>query len=285
MTIPFRWGQGHRMQRLVTRIRLGALMLLPVALWGCAPVPLVYEDDRRLSRMLCEVGEQRVTLSPRFSYDLPGPLRRPPCGTIKSGFNYDKVRDIQSASASGSFRSGELVVLASSRWIIVESLLDGKDEGTLYSPEQFLQNKLDLMDISQNEPRPDQIDWVTRQGMQCLRFYDMWHSPTGEWEEDIQYWCWENQSGLKQPFSVRAGQRLPEGTKGYDLDEAFLLPFFQSLKINRLSGIALAEADARIKAACAHVKSRYDQQLNWGADYPDKRLTRQRLRSCGYDAP
>ncbi|XXD79301.1 hypothetical protein J3P95_21885 [Pseudomonas sp. Z5-35] len=273
------------MRCLATRIRLVALMLLSIALWGCAPVPLVYEDDRRLSRMLCEVGEQRVTLSPRFSYDLPGPLRRPPCGTIQSGFNYDKVRDIQSASASGSFRSGDLVVLASSRWITVESLLDGKDEGTLYSPEQFLQNKLDLMDISQNEPRPDQIDWVTRQGMQCLRFYDMWHSPTGEWEEDIQYWCWENQSGLKQPFSVRAGQRLPEGTKGYDLDEAFLLPFFQSLKINRLSDIALAEADTRIKAACAHVKSRFDQKLNWRADYPDKRLNRQRLRSCGYDVP
>ena len=285
MSITSRRGQGHLVRRLATRIRLVGLILLPVALWSCAPVPLVYEDDRRLSRMLCEVGEQRVTLSPRFSYDLPGPLRRPPCGTIKSGFNYNKVRDIQSASASGSFRSGELVVLASSRWITVESLLDGEDERTLYSPEQFLQNKLDLMDISQNELRPDQIDWVTRQGMQCLRFYDMWHSPTGEWEEEIQYWCWENQSGLKQPFSVTAGQRLPEGTKGYDLDEAFLLPFFQSLKINRLSDIALAEADAKIKAACAHVKSRYDQRLNWGADYPDKRLTRQRLRACGYDVP
>ena len=262
-----------------------ALTLLPVALWGCVPAPRVHEDDKRLSRMLCEVGEQRVTLSPRFSYDLPGPLRHTPCGTIKSGFNYDKVRDIQSASAAGGFRSDDLVVLASSRWITVESLLDGKDEGTLYSPEQFLQNKLALMDLPPSEARPEGIDWVTRQGMQCLRFYDIWHSPTNTWEEDVTYWCWENQSGLKQPFSVSAGQRLPEGSKGYDLDQAFILPFFQSLKINRLSDTALAEADAKIKAACAHVKSRYDQHLNWGSDYPDKRLTRQRLRACGYEVP
>lgn len=172
-------------------------MLLPVALWGCGRTPLVHEDDKRLSRMLCEVGEQRVTLSPRFSYDLPGPLRHTPCGTIKSGFNYDKVRDIQSASAAGGFRSDDLVVLASSRWITVESLLDGKDEGTLYSPEQFLQNKLALMDLTPSKARPEGIDWVTRQGMQCLRFYDIWHSPTNAWEEDVTYWCWENQSGLK----------------------------------------------------------------------------------------
>ncbi len=131
-----------------------ALTLLPVALWGCVPAPRVHEDDKRLSRMLCEVGEQRVTLSPRFSYDLPGPLRHTPCGTIKSGFNYDKVRDIQSASAAGGFRSDDLVVLASSRWITVESLLDGKDEGTLYSPEQFLQNKLALMDLPQARHAP-----------------------------------------------------------------------------------------------------------------------------------
>ncbi|BBP67199.1 hypothetical protein PHLH5_47400 [Pseudomonas sp. Cab53] len=272
-------------QAFVLEIRFVALALLLTALWGCGRTPLVHEDDRRLSRMLCEVGEQRVTLSPRFSYDLPGPLRHTPCGTVKSGFNYDKVRDIQSASASGSYRSNDLVVLASSRWITVEGLLDGKDEGALYAPEQFLQNKLALMDLTPSKARPEEIEWVTRQGMRCLRFYDIWHSPTDTWEEDVTYWCWENQSGLKQPFSVSAGQRLPEGTKGYDLDQAFILPFFQSLKINRLSDAALAEAEEKIKAACAHVKSRYDQHLNWGADYPDKRLTRQRLRSCGYDAP
>lgn len=285
MSIPSRQGQRHLVRYLVTRIRLVGLILLPVALWGCAPAPLVHEDDKRLSRMLCEVGEQRVTLSPRFSYDLPGPLRHTPCGSIESGFGYDKRRDIQSAGTSGTFRSGELEVLASSLFIVVEGLLDGKEEGTLYSPEQFLQYQLALMDLTPSKARPELIDWVTRQGMQCLRFHNVWHSPTDSWEEVVKYWCWENQSGLTQPFSVRAGQRLPEGTKGYDLEQAFILPFFQSLKINRLPEAALAEADAKIKAACAHVKSRYDQHLNWGSDYPDKRLTRQRLRSCGYDVP
>lgn len=260
-------------------------MLLPVALWGCGRTSLVHEDDERLSRMLCEVGEQRVVLSPRFSYDLPEPLRHTPCGTLQSGFSYDKRRDIQSASASGRFRSNGLVVLASSRWMTVESLLDGKDAGALYPPQQFLQHELDLMDLTPSKARPEGIDWVTRNGMQCLRFYDIWHSPTGEREEEVRYWCWENQSGLAQPFSVRAGQRLAESSQGYDLDEAFIQPFFRSLKINRLSAAELAEANARILAACAHVKSRYDQHLNWGSDYPDKRLTRQRLRACGYAQP
>lgn len=255
-----------------------------MTLWGCGQTPLVYEDDRRLSRMLCEVGEQRVTLSPRFSYDLPGPLRHTACGTLKSGFTYDKRRDIQSAGASGSFRAGELEVLASSLFLIVEGRLDG-DVEDLYSPEQFLQNKRALMDLDLNEPRPQEIDWVARQGMRCLRFHNVWHSPTGTWEEVVKYWCWENQSGLKQPFHVRAGQRLPEGARGYDLDKAFIQPFFQSLKMNRLSEAQVAEANARIQAACAHVKSRYDQHLNWGADYPDKRLTHQRLRACGYAQP
>lgn len=261
-----------------------ALLLLPMTLWGCGQTPLVYEDDRRLSRMLCEVGEQRVTLSPRFSYDLPGPLRHTACGTLKSGFTYDKRRDIQSAGASGSFRAGELEVLASSLFLIVEGRLDG-DVEDLYSPEQFLQNKRALMDLDLNEPRPQEIDWVARQGMRCLRFHNVWHSPTGTWEEVVKYWCWENQSGLQQPFHVRAGQRLPEGARGYDLDKAFIQPFFQSLKMNRLSEAQVAEANARIQAACAHVKSRYDQHLNWGADYPDKRLTHQRLRACGYAQP
>ncbi|ROM68781.1 hypothetical protein BK653_15460 [Pseudomonas brassicacearum] len=265
--------------------QLVALVPLLAGLSACGHAPLVQENDRRLSRMLCEVGEQRVTLSPRFSYDLPGPLRHTPCGTLESGFDYDKRRDVQTAGTIGSLRTGALEVLASSLSIVVEGWLDGREEGTLYTPEQFLQYQLALMDVTSSKARPQDINWVTHQGMQCLRFHNVWHGPSRSWEEDVKYWCWENQSGLKQPFSVSAGQRLPEGTKGYDLDQAFILPFFQSLKINRLSETALAEADAKIKAACAHVKSRYDQHLNWGDDYPDKRLTRQRLRSCGYDVP
>ena len=47
----------------------------------------------------------------------------------------------------------------------------------------------------------------------------------------------------------------------------------------------LAKARADLQGFCAHVKSRYDQNLRWGDDYPDKRLTLTHLHYCGYNVP
>ena len=264
------------------RQRLWALTLLPVALWGCGQPPLVRENDRHLSRMLCEVGEQRVTLSPRLAYDLPGPLRHTACGTLKSGFNYDKRRDVLSVSTAASFREGSADVLAASLFLVVESLMDGQEPAALYPPEAFLQAKLAAMDLTPSKARPEAIEWRTVEGLQCLRFFDQWHSPGGVREEELRYWCWENQSGLKQPFLVRAGQRVAEGKPGLNLDRDMLQPWFHSLTLNRLAPPALVQANAKLRVACAQAKSRYDQGLPWGDDFPDKRLARMRLQYCGY---
>ncbi|WP_426188729.1 hypothetical protein [Pseudomonas sp. NFXW11] len=254
---------------------------------GCMAPPLVYENDRLDSRMLCQEGAKRVTLMQRYSFDLPGPYRHSRCGTITGGFDYEKGRDALSVGTTGSFSYGDIQVTASALYMRVNSFLDGWGDGLLYPKQAFLDDLLARQALpSYHGVKPSSIDWVSMQGHQCLRIYERWEGvAVGIFEDEVKYWCWEQESGLQQPFYVHAGQRLPLGSKGYDLDQVFILPLFQSLKINPLPEPVLAKARAGIQKACAHVKSRYEQNLKWGDDYPDKRLTLTRLHYCGYDVP
>jgi hypothetical protein len=260
--------------------------LLPVLalMAGCSSPPLVYENERLDSRMLCTEGARRVTLTKRYSFDLPEPFRHTTCGTVMGGFDYEKARDALSVGDSGTFSYGDIQVTAASIYMRVNSFLDGAGDGLLYPQDKFLEARQAALALPGGGFKPNKIDWVMLQGYQCLRFYEFWQgSAVGLWEDQVRYWCWEGESGLKQPFYVHAGQRLAIGTAGFDLENVFIVPFFKSLKINRLPAPVLAQANAKLKAACAHAKSRYDQGLEWGSDYPDKRLTLTRLYYCGYD--
>ncbi|WP_178124980.1 hypothetical protein [Pseudomonas sp. Fl4BN1] len=254
---------------------------------GCMAPPLVYEDARFDNRLLCQEGAKRVTLMQRYSFDLPGPYRHAECGTVTGGFYYEKASDSLSVGTSGSFSYGDTQVTASALYMRVDSFLDGQGVGLLYPKQAFLDDLLARQALPfHTGVKPSSLDWVTLQGYQCLRSYERWEgAAVGILEDKVKYWCWEQESGLQQPFYVHAGQRLPLGSKGYDLDQVFILPLFQSLKINPLPESVLAKARAGIQKACAHIKSRYDQNLRWGDDYPDKRLTLIRLHYCGYDVP
>ncbi|MQA56453.1 hypothetical protein GDH07_24320 [Pseudomonas sp. MC042] len=254
---------------------------------GCMAPPLVYENDRLDSRMLCQEGAKRVTLMQRYSFDLPGPYQHARCGTITGGFYYDKQLDALSVGTSGSFSYGDTQVMASALYMRVNSFLNGRADGLPYPRQAFLDDLLARQALpSYRGVKPSSIDWVSMQGHQCLRIYERWEGrAVGIFEDEVKYWCWEQESGLQQPFYVHAGQRLPLGSKGYDLDQVFIVPFFQSLKINPLPAPVLAKARADIQGFCAHVKSRYDQKLPWGDDYPDKRLILTHLHYCGYDVP
>lgn len=265
-----------------------AMMVLTCGgLVSCGSPPLVYQSERLDVRMLCQEATKRITLMQRYSFDLPEPFRRAECGTITGGFYYEKGRDALSVGASGAFSYGDIQVMASGLYMRVNSFLDGKGRGLLYPQQAFLNDVLARQALpSYRGVKPSSFDWVTRQGFQCLRSYERWEgTAVGIFEDEVKYWCWEPESGLKQPFYVHAGQRLPLGTNGYDLDQVFIEPFFQSLKINRLSAPVLAKAQADIQASCSHAKSRYDQKLPWGSDYPDQRLTLTNLHYCGYDVP
>ncbi|NBF05609.1 hypothetical protein GV819_25260 [Pseudomonas sp. Fl5BN2] len=256
------------------------------AISGCMAPSLVYENDRLDSRMLCTEGAKRVTLTQRYSFDLPEPFRHTVCGTLSSGFTYRKDHDALSVGTSGSFSYGTVQVTAGSLYMGVDSFLSGKGDGLLYPKEVFAKAKLAALALPGGGFQPNQADWVTRGGYQCLRFYESWRGQAvGLQEDEVKYWCWEGESGLKQPFYVHAGQRMPLGAKGYDLDQTFIQPFFQSLKINPLPVPVLVESQRKLQAICAHAKSRYDQGLPWGADYPDQRLTLTELHYCGYDVP
>ncbi|MHC5786716.1 hypothetical protein ACYT86_11950, partial [Pseudomonas idahonensis] len=249
--------------------------------------PLVYENARLDSRMLCQEGAKRVTLMQRYSFDLPEPYRHAPCGTVTGGFDYEKGRDALSVGTSGTFSYGTTEVTAAALYMRVNSFLDGRADGLLYPRQAFLDDLLARQALpSHSGVKPSSLQWVTVQGYQCLRAYERWEgTAVGILEDKVKYWCWEQESGLQQPFYVHAGQRLPLGSKGYDLDQVFILPFFQSLKINPLPAPLLAKARADLQGFCAHVKSRYDQNLRWGDDYPDKRLTLTHLHYCGYNVP
>ncbi len=270
------------LRRAIGRLLVGGLLVI---IGGCMSPPLVYENARFDNRLLCQEGAKRVTLMQRYSFDLPGPYRHAECGTVTGGFYYEKASDSLSVGTSGSFSYGDTQVTASALYMRVDSFLDGQGVGLLYPKQAFLDDLLARQALpSHTGVKPSSLDWVTLQGYQCLRAYERWEgAAVGIFEDKVKYWCWEQESGLQQPFYVHAGQRLPLGSKGYDLDKVFIQPLFQSLKINPLPEPVLAKARAGIQKACAHLKSRYDQNLRWGDDYPDKRLTLTRLHYCGYD--
>lgn len=265
--------------------RIALIVLTSGLLPACGGPPLVYENARLDARMLCQEGAKRVTLMQRYSFDLPGPYRQAPCGTVTGGFDYEKGRDALSVGTSGTFSYGTVQVTAAALYMRVNSFLDGRADGLLYPRQAFLDDLLARQALpSHSGVKPSSLEWVTVQGFQCLRAYERWEgSAVGILEDKVKYWCWEQESGLQQPFYVHAGQRLALGAKGYDLDQVFILPFFQSLKINPLPAPVLAKAQADLQGFCAHIKSRYDQNLVWGDDYPDKRLIRTQLHYCGYD--
>ncbi|WP_300244253.1 hypothetical protein [Pseudomonas sp.] len=267
--------------------QIALIVLTCGVLPACGGPPLVYENARLDSRMLCQEGAKRVTLMQRYSFDLPEPYRHAPCGTVTGGFDYEKGRDALSVGTSGTFSYGTTEVTAAALYMRVNSFLDGRADGLLYPRQAFLDDLLARQALpSHSGVKPSSLQWVTVQGYQCLRAYERWEgTAVGILEDKVKYWCWEQESGLQQPFYVHAGQRLPLGSKGYDLDQVFILPFFQSLKINPLPAPLLAKARADLQGFCAHVKSRYDQSLRWGDDYPDKRLTLTHLHYCGYNVP
>ncbi|BCT31122.1 hypothetical protein ACMGGD_13090 [Pseudomonas sp. BNK-6] len=267
--------------------QIALIVLTCGVLPACGGPPLVYENARLDSRMLCQEGAKRVTLMQRYSFDLPEPYRHAPCGTVTGGFDYEKGRDALSVGTSGTFSYGTTEVTAAALYMRVNSFLDGRADGLLYPRQAFLDDLLARQALpSHSGVKPSSLQWVTVQGYQCLRAYERWEgTAVGILEDKVKYWCWEQESGLQQPFYVHAGQRLPLGGKGYDLDQVFILPFFQSLKINPLPAPLLAKARADLQGFCAHVKSRYDQNLRWGDDYPDKRLTLTHLHYCGYNVP
>jgi len=105
------------------------------------------------------------------------------------------------------------------------------------------------------------------------------------WNEEIHYWCWERQSGLKIPFHVSAFQRQKQGSSGVDMEKELIQPFFDSLVINHMSNSEIELVQRNRREVCEDQKKRLDENRMAGSDYPDRRFLKMRLHYCGYDIP
>lgn len=256
------------------------------ALTGCAGLSKEYENQNLQARLLCKIGGERVTLSPRLSYDLPEPFRHAACSTLAPGFIYRKSSAAVEVSLESVISYGSVQARSTSAAMSIESFMDGKGSWLLYPPDGFLDARLAYLALPGTQRPPNSVEKRQVHGFACYRFYRVNDLPAvGMQGDEVEYWCWEKQSGLSIPFYVSASQSGKAGQPRGDLDQLYIEPLFRSLTINPLPASMLAEIRAKTAAACAHAKSRFDQNLPWGDDYPDKRLALTRLHYCGYDVP
>lgn len=261
------------------------LVLWLLSLGGChGQRSLVYETDRDVTFMLCDVAQHRILIMKRFSFEMPSLLKIAPCGQLSSGFSYDKLSDGVYVGSEGVFASDNFVTFTAEYSM---SFLGGQEKWLEmgFPIDEFIEYK--LADEARSNPRvyPQKVERLVVKGYQCVRFNYGKKSIVSDWGETVEYWCWEGESGLSVPFGVSAHQRVSAGGDGVDIERNFIEPFFDTLKINRLSEAEIERINQNRRGVCAEQKERFDKGLIWGDDYPDKRLFMARLHFCGYDYP
>ncbi|WMN18414.1 hypothetical protein QL104_03090 [Pseudomonas piscis] len=201
-------------------------------------------------------------------------------------FIYRKSSAAVEVSLASVIHYGNVQATSTSAAMAIESFMDGEGSGLFYPPDKFVEARLAYMALPGTQRPPDSVERRQVQGFACYRFYRVNDLPAvGIQGDEVEYWCWEKQSGLSIPFYVSASQSGKVGEPRGDLDQLYIEPLFRSLTINPLPASMLAQIRVKTAAACAHAKSRFDQNLPWGDDYPDKRLALTRLHYCGYDVP
>ncbi|WP_325435889.1 hypothetical protein [Pseudomonas nitroreducens] len=268
------------------KCKLVFIVLLGCALVGCfASGKVVFETDRYSSKMLCEVGKDRVSIMRRFSFDVPQIFKNSPCGTVSSGFTYDKLGDSVSIGTAGVFYNGN-VASHTARYAMSFEGFNGRRLETLVAREDFSEYILARGALSPILGRPDRVERVQVGSNDCDRHtYLPKKSNIGGWVEKIGYWCWEKQSGLSIPFHIEASQRQEQESDGINMEKEFIQQFFDSLQINHLSGAEVELINRNRREVCEDQKRRFDESRMAGDDYPDQRLLKTRLHYCGYDFP
>ncbi|PTU75123.1 hypothetical protein DBO85_06115 [Pseudomonas mangrovi] len=104
--------------------------------------------------------------------------------------------------------------------------------------------------------------------------------------QELDYWCWENESGVSEPFNVSALEAVgPYEEFNVDLEKEIFEPFFASLQLKRVSPDVLARIERQRQEACLKHKEYFDRKgKGWvEGDFPDHRRALRLLKSCGYD--
>lgn len=268
------------------KCKLVFIVLLGAALAGCfTSGKVVFETDRYSSKMLCEVGKDRVSMMRRFSFDVPQIFKNSPCGTVSSGFTYDKLGDSVSIGTAGVFYNGN-VASHTARYAMSFEGFNGRRLETLVGRETFSEYIIARGTLSPALGRPDRVERLQIGDNDCDRHTYLPHkSNVGGWVEQIDYWCWEKQSGLSIPFHIEASQQQEAGAIGIDMEKEFIQPFFDSMQVNRMNSAEIGLVQDNRREVCEDQKKRFDEDRISGTDYPDRRFFRTRLHYCGYDFP
>lgn len=166
--------------------------------------------------------------------------------------------------------------------------VDGNIGGSLLEealpPEEFARYHEDTI-RRRALNRLERTDWVERSGLKCVRFtYSFWNRMRKK--QELDYWCWENESGVAEPFNVSALEAVgPYEEFNVDLEKEIFDPFFASLRFKRVSAEVLARIERQRQEACLKHKEYFDRKgKGWvEGDFPDNRRALRLLKSCGYD--
>lgn len=260
-------------------MKLTLSVILAFIVSGCA----VKGSERFVPGLLCNEPHGRDDRFMRLSYERLPMFMTGRCSK-RSDISYDKVVDSLSMSTLRSFQSGNAYMESASLQLRISGNTGGSLLEEALSPEEFARYHEDTI-RRRALNRLERTDWVERAGLKCVRFtYSFWNRMRKM--QELDYWCWESESGVSEPFNVSALEAVgPYEEFNVDLEREIFDPFFASLQLKRVSPDVLARIERQRQEACLKHQEYFDRKgKGWvEGDFPDHRRALRILKSCGYD--
>jgi hypothetical protein len=232
---------------------------------------------------ICNVKESRVELQ-RIAFEIPDVFLGKPCSEFP---DYSDHKPGDWFSVGGRLQRHSTDVVYVDMFAVGLRVDGGRTQTRLRS---YL-SPLDFIDFNWDQsadkvgPVLTGATWVERVGKRCVRFDYV--SANGLMQKRIvEYWCWDEQSGVVIPFTIRGYEVVAPGEAWkVDLEKTIFEPVFSSLQFNTLTeeykqGIR----DERATLCGRHIKSYTERGIGWltGATVEPK-WTPYFLKMCGYD--
>ncbi len=248
-------------------MRLSCFFLIFAFLAGC----VVKGSERFSPGLLCNEPQGRDDRFERLSYERLPHFQTIRC-SARSDISYDRVTDTVSMSTLRSFQSGGACMESASLQLRISGNTGGSLLEEALSPEEFSRYHEDTI-RRRALNRLERTDRVERAGLKCVRFTYSFGSRMRKMQE-LDYWCWENELGLTEPFNVSALEVVgPYEEFNVDLEKEIFEPFFASLQFKRVSPEVLARIERQRQEACLKHKEYFDRKgKGWvEGDFPDHR--------------
>lgn len=259
------------------------MLLLCSLIAGCGGVkPRVVSNAGVIQYLLCEKAKGRITDMRRASFELPSVFRQAPCGEWQ-GFSYSLRSDSVSVSMPGVVANESTMEV---RAVQTLRITGGYEIYANYlDPEAFFVDYKEYLSRRVDDYRLVTASWVSWSGGRCARFYS--DNETELYSLGVlDYFCWENESGMSFPIHLHATQTQTPGEPPANLDKKFIEPVLSTFKVNLISPERLAVWSGERSKFCTSLKNSYDSRTNGRfADDLDRRRAIRFLRNCGYEMP